>query len=1083
MTNTGWDTAELNVQKLRLEIRAGQQSYQRGRSYFLQNRVQLIDFASDHAHLHVRGTYEYCVDIYGFQAEFDCECICPHAESGAFCKHMVAGYLFMLDHLAEQSGDFWKRRLDGMLQSGRTVKPANRQKPYLLCFSLSRGYSAWTVEPLILWQHKLPAAFEQELNPIQAVNLEALLAHNPWVTQQFKSPRKALAVDACVNASARAVELANLMVQYDRQTRYQFYGDDSATIGYYLSILADSDALIFRGNRHSALDQALTMASEPGRLEVELDRQADGGLEMQVAIGKNGARFQLGSEPAIKVANEPTWFLSENRLFTLEDSGTDDFQMGLLELPKVAIPAPDVTEFLESYLIPLAENVTLAGSDFAWQDVEVGTIGKHLLLSEEAGELHAHMRFDYGGHLLDYDPRFPELSFKRPDSSSWTLSRIARDSATEAELHAKTSSQRYGLKFARSLAAPDAFVLRARVDPIKFLLSKVPLLIADGYEIYGEENLRSARVNRGQPTIRLSVSSGLDWFDVQAVVQIGGADVSLQEIRRALRKKSRYVKLADGSIGEIPEPWVDKFRHLFGLGEQHDTGSRFTRTQYTLIDQLLNEADQTDVDNDFKKQLAQVGDFEHLKVMALPQGFSGELRSYQKAGYDWLHFLRRNGFGGILADDMGLGKTVQVLTFLAWVSEAQQDAQHLVIVPRSLMANWEREAARFTPRLRVERHFGPGRPKTDIYFSDAEVVLTTYGTLRRDIQELRKSEFELIILDESQAIKNPNSQTAKAVRLLQGRTRIAMSGTPVENNTFELWSQFAFLNPGLLGGMDYFKKYFANPIEREANQAAAEQLRRLVHPFILRRTKAQVAPELPPRTERVLYADMQPAQRKFYEHTRDAYRNVLLNLMEEEGLQSSRMKILEGLLRLRQISNHPQLVDRDFRSRSAKMDVLVEHLLALHAGGHKVLIFSQFVEMLKLVKAELDRCSLSYLYLDGQTRKRQARVDEFQNRPEIPFFLISLKAGGVGLNLTAADYVVHIDPWWNPAVEMQATDRSHRIGQDKPVFVYKLITRDTVEEKILVLQERKRELVDRLISTEVSFFKQINADEVRSLFS
>jgi non-specific serine/threonine protein kinase len=410
-------------------------------------------------------------------------------------------------------------------------------------------------------------------------------------------------------------------------------------------------------------------------------------------------------------------------------------------------------------------------------------------------------------------------------------------------------------------------------------------------------------------------------------------------------------------------------------------------------------------------------------------------------------------------------------------------AADLIVVPRSLLVNWQREAERFAPTLRVRQHFGQGRLKDVSIFDDYDLILTTYGTMRQDIGFLREYRFHYAVLDESQAIKNPLSQTAKAARLLNAEHRLVMTGTPVENNAFELWSQFAFVNPGLLGGMEYFKQEFAAPIEKKGDEAAAEFLRKMVYPFILRRTKDQVAKELPPRTEKILYCDMEPAQRRFYNKTRDQYRAMLLGIVEEQGMNQARMKILEGLLRLRQISNHPKLVNPKFRGGSAKMELLLQELRMLQEGGHKALVFSQFVQMLKLVRQELDRQKVPYVYLDGRTRKRQERVDEFQTNPDLPFFLISLKAGGVGLNLTAADYVIHIDPWWNPAVEMQATDRTHRIGQDKPVFVYKLITRDSVEEKILQLQERKRALVSQLISTESSFFKSLSAEDIEVLFS
>lgn len=354
------------------------------------------------------------------------------------------------------------------------------------------------------------------------------------------------------------------------------------------------------------------------------------------------------------------------------------------------------------------------------------------------------------------------------------------------------------------------------------------------------------------------------------------------------------------------------------------------------------------------------------------------------------------------------------------------------------------------------------------------------------IEILRPHRFSYVILDESQAIKNPLAQSSKAARLLQADHRLCLTGTPVENNVYELWSQFAFLNPGLLGHFETFKSEFASAIERhdEAAPSTMQLLRRLIYPFILRRTKEQVAPELPPRTERIIYTDLEPAQRKLYQQTRDYYRSLLLGLLEEsQDINDIRFKILEGLLRLRQVCIHPHLIEPTYRGHSAKFEILLETLETLRAEGHKALVFSQFVQALSLLRQELDARGIPYAYLDGQTPHRQKQVDRFQQDPNVPFFLISLKAGGVGLNLTAADYVLHLDPWWNPAVEMQAADRAHRIGQDKPVFIYKFIARETVEEKIMQLQERKRELVEQLISAETGIFKSLTKEDVQVLFS
>jgi len=433
---------------------------------------------------------------------------------------------------------------------------------------------------------------------------------------------------------------------------------------------------------------------------------------------------------------------------------------------------------------------------------------------------------------------------------------------------------------------------------------------------------------------------------------------------------------------------------------------------------------------------------------------------------------------------MGTGKTIQALALLQSLKErGEATAPSLIVMPRSLLFNWQREAARFTPELRTLIYADGQRDQTLAELSEYDVILTTYGVMLRDIEALSSYRFHYAILDESQAIKNPLSQTARAARRLQADHRLALTGTPVENTTLELWSQFAFLNPGLLGSLEFFRKEFALPIENQRNEETASLLRRLVFPFILRRTKAQIATDLPPRTERVVYCEMEPAQRKAYERFRDYYRATLLGLIEEEGMDRARMKILEGLLRLRQVCNHPRLVDSSFRGSSGKFNELLELLETLRAEGHKALVFSQFTQMLQLVAEALESRGVPYTYLDGSTRDRSARVDEFQTNPDVPFFLISLKAGGFGLNLTAADYVIHIDPWWNPAVEMQAADRAHRIGQEKPVFVYRLIMADSVEEKVLQLQEAKRNLVSQLIQEESGIFKSLDRHDVEVLFS
>jgi SNF2 family DNA or RNA helicase len=404
----------------------------------------------------------------------------------------------------------------------------------------------------------------------------------------------------------------------------------------------------------------------------------------------------------------------------------------------------------------------------------------------------------------------------------------------------------------------------------------------------------------------------------------------------------------------------------------------------------------------------------------------------------------------------------------------------LVLVPRSLVFNWKEEAARFTPRLRVLDYTGLARKSDN--FAAYDVIITTYGTLRREAVRLKDIEFDYVVLDEAQAIKNAGTESAKAARLLRGGRRLALSGTPVENHLGELWSLFEFLNPGMLGAASVFK--LAGVAARNPDNETRRLLAQALRPFILRRTKSQVARELPPKTEQTVHCAMDSAQRQLYDELRQHYREALLKRIETEGLAKSKIQVLEALLRLRQAACHPGLLDPKRRGEpSAKLVTLLEQLREVIDEGHKALVFSQFTTLLGIVRDRLDGASVAYEYLDGATRDRQARVERFQNDPDCRLFLISLKAGGLGLNLTAAEYVFLLDPWWNPAVEAQAVDRAHRIGQTRQVFAYRLIARDTVEEKVLELQKTKRDLAAAIISQDNSLIRNLHREDLELLLS
>jgi superfamily II DNA or RNA helicase len=578
---------------------------------------------------------------------------------------------------------------------------------------------------------------------------------------------------------------------------------------------------------------------------------------------------------------------------------------------------------------------------------------------------------------------------------------------------------------------------------------------------------------------RLNITSGVDWFELHGEVQYGETTAQLPELLEALRRGENLVRLGDGTYGLLPEEWLARLGPLAGLGTAIGDHLRFRRTQAGLLDALLAAEPETRCDETFERAREQLRLFEGVRAAEQPAGFVGRLREYQREGLGWMHFLREFGFGGCLADDMGVGKTAQVLALLETRREARAGPS-LVVVPKSLVFNWKLEAERFTPQLRVLDYTGVGRREHQL--SDYDVIVTTYGTLRRDVLEFKDREFDTIVLDEAQCVKNSGTESAKAVRLLRGRQRLAMSGTPVENHLGELWSLFEFLNPGMLGSARVFQAAgggLRNPSE-ETRGLLAQALR----PFLLRRTKEQVAAELPPKLEQTLYCELEPQQRRLYNELRAHYRSTLLQRVEAQGLAKSKIHVLEALLRLRQVACHPGLVDaKRIGEPSAKVDVLLEHLSEVIEEGHKALVYSQFTSFLKIVRERLDKDGITYEYLDGKTTDRQSRVERFQSDAACPLFLISLKAGGLGLNLTAAGYVFLLDPWWNPAVEAQAVDRAHRIGQTQHVFAYRLIARDTVEEKVLELQKTKRDLAAAILGEDSSLIRDLRREDLELLLS
>jgi non-specific serine/threonine protein kinase len=606
-----------------------------------------------------------------------------------------------------------------------------------------------------------------------------------------------------------------------------------------------------------------------------------------------------------------------------------------------------------------------------------------------------------------------------------------------------------------------------------------------GYSIHGFEHLKKFRYSTHVPKFTISASDAIDWFDLKVTIQWGEQAVSLKEIRHAILNGQDTIMLEDGTLGHIPEEWISQYSLLLRTGSEANGTLRVSKLHYTLLEEILDKIDDNTVQQDIEARKKKLLQFDSIPKADLSKEIKASLRPYQLSGFHWLQALDDLGWGGCLADDMGLGKTLQTISFLQFLKEKYPGSTQLVICPTSLIFNWENELQKFCPTIKFHTHYGLQRDLTQTHFNEYDVILSSYGVVRNDVEQLSEFLWQYVILDESQAIKNPDARITKAINQLRAVNRVIISGTPIQNNTSDLFAQFNFLNPGLLGNREFFNREFAVPIDKLGSKEKTQHLKKLINPFTLRRTKEQVAKDLPDKTVTVLWCTMEAEQRRLYNQYRDKYRNSLLKKIDEEGLGKSGMDVLEGMLRLRQICDHPALVDKSENAptTSVKVEELVREVQE-NAGNHKLLIFSQFTQMLQLIKEQFDEAGVSYCYLDGSTTlpNRQAEVTRFQEDESVKAFLISLKAGGVGLNLTVADYVYLVDPWWNPAAEQQAIDRAHRIGQTRKVFAYKMICKDSIEEKILQLQERKKMLADDLIQEETGFVKNLSREDVEFLF-
>jgi superfamily II DNA or RNA helicase len=1043
---------------------------ERGERYFADGRVKIVDIGSEYVEARVLGSARYNVFITVTpDGALDYECDCPFSRDVGACKHVWAT-LRAADaegwgptassrtRASRESGPTWSSQLRAlsaaMARDPMTEPapfPANRRLVYVLDF-----YETSMRTDGLLVDVRVEARLKSgEWGPPK----ELRLSNESWLSAPDAMDR----------------EIAQMLLGARHALGYDFSG--SVGRRYVIPV--------------SAFDSTLRRMLETGRARLLHDESDTvtpltfddgGGWEFQLEITPRDGRFHLQGIfvredvrlplEAPEILMRGGIFVHEHRLSRFRDDGQFDLLHALRTGLDITVDEPQLLDLLEElYRLPRLPALRVP-DQLGIRSVEATPVPRlDFVASEPRGpwapdRIEGRLSFEYAGVVIDAgDPR--NALFDRDTRQVLHRVRDAERAAT-TEMHAAGFKRERSLDYTRVV---HGIATNRTVRVATEFMARGWRVGLDGLSV------------RPALDFDLAVTSGIDWFDVTGDVDFGSLRVSLPELLAAVRKGERMVSLADGTLGMLPDELAKRLALIGTTGELTDGKLRYARAQVGVLDALLAAAPSVQVDEAFTRLRDEVRRFDGISPRDPPPGFVGTLRHYQCEGLGWLAFLQRLRFGGCLADDMGLGKTVQAIALL----QGRRDdgaGPSLVVVPNSLVFNWQQEVARFAPALRVHAHLGGKRKRETLRFPDTDLVITTYGTLRQDAVALSAVEFDYVILDEAQAIKNAQTASAKAARTLKARHRLAMTGTPIENRLEELWSIFEFLNPRLLGSSASFARVMGRSSDTEPGNGhpGREFLARALRPYILRRTKEQVAPELPEKLEQTLLVDLSAADRRRYDELRDHYRASIMGRIARSGMAKSRVHVLEALLRLRQASCHPGLIKPELAGESSsKLDVLEARVSEIAAEGHKVLVFSQFTSLLAIVKKTFDRAGLAYAYLDGKTRDREDVVTRFQTDSACPVFLISLKAGGLGLNLTAADYVFLLDPWWNPAVEAQAIDRTHRIGQTKRVFATRIIARDTVEEKVLQLQERKRDLADAIIRADGGPLSSLTREDLELL--
>lgn len=842
-------------------------------------------------------------------------------------------------------------------------------------------------------------------------------------------------------------------------------------------------------------------------------RLAENKIFYNLAVKQGEITINLLNKTIITLSNSPCRVIIGQTLFCFNDVDAKKLQPFTTK-KHVIIPESAHKKYMETFVLNAIKTNTVHAEGFVIVDSQPERSVYLMLEADLDGEPILCLRFKYGNRFFTrVGKRTVDVSFTK-ENGVYCYQRFNRNWEWEEEKEQELMS--FGLmKFGNAFFYPSNASIKTLYELVTWLNNNTKKL--QDAEFIVEQNHYDVSYYTGKIDLNMDMTDTMDWFELYGKVEIEGYSIPFIRFKKHILKKIREYQLPNGEVVILPMEWFTRYQEIFKFSKEKDDRIVLDKIHFNL----LQNRDVRQIDREILEDV-----YLHRPDVniPLPKNLNATLRTYQREGYSWIMHLRKNKFGGCLADDMGLGKTLQALTMLQYIYEGSYGSKRrkgvnaivdeslpkeqlslfdqkveqepdtedeatrlpasIIVMPKSLLHNWLNEIKKFCPGMLVYTYTGNKRLRTmDIWkiFRHFNIILTSYGVARNDLEFLKTYKYHYIILDESHFIKNPSSKIYRAVNELEAEHRLAITGTPIENSLQDLWAQFNFINPGLLGSQAYFKNHFVIPIVKHKDEKREQRLQKIIQPFILRRTKQEVAKDLPPLTEQVLYCSMTDAQKSLYEKEKSGIRNKLLNSIEETGLDKSRFIALQGLMRLRLLANHPILVDKTYHKESGKFDRIIRNMENLKAEKHKVLIFSSFVKHLKLIEDYLLEKGWKYSMLTGSTENRKEVIDDFMTDTENHVFLISLKAGGVGLNLTEADYVFILDPWWNPAAEMQAVNRAHRIGQNKQVMVYRFITSKSIEEKISRLQTMKSQLASTFINTN-NPFKNLTKEEIDELF-